>query len=970
MKLRYFLTSILACLALAIGCTQEELPGLTEIEVTPSYFTLPMAGGDYEVVVDAEAAWEVKDIPAWVTVNPSKGNGSVEGGEKVKITVAASTSDKAKAAYLKFNCAGKTKLVTVNQEAYVPDFPVFKEGEYWIAFGEEVATPVNSSYGYLYTTKATVSEDGKISSTADNIFTFKAVDGGFTIQDPAGMYYYMKGTYTSFNLDAALPETGGVWTVKQTGDKTFLITNANGKFMQYDPAYSSAGAYDAEKSGGIWPNLVNTAGAEVAEVMFAVEPKEFSLEKAAGEFVVKMTCKNEGFEVNPSADWITLKGMTSKDGEYDVTFSYTANESGPRNATIDFVSNEETISVKVEQAGSAEEMTLAELSASVLAGATSYNAILTDAVVSYVNGSNAFIEDASGAILLYNKEHGLKAGQKISGIVAGVAKNYENLPELTSMDYSAATVTEGATIPCTELTIAELLANYNKYISCRVLIKGVTVTDGLNLADDRDGVIAQGENKVNLRSQDKNTIVVEADQVGDLICYPTIYKENQQVGIWQNSDFTATAGGETPAVTLDGKQWMADMGGMKLLVDLGASEDGMMLVALPAETGTGYELYMAGTYVATPTDETSGTILFTPMDLETEQFDTPVSLPYSGLTATSVNVTSADLFEVETPVAFTKVEEYIDIAVPGEGGGGDVTENSIENGVYWIANLDAKKAAAPLAEDKTYGYLPSDDMVEGASYAKNAFTFTYNANETKYTIQDSYGRYLYNATGEYNTFNVSAELPAAGAYWSVVANGDGTYDIYNEIGFSIQYSSQFGSWEAKLPTETTIYPSLVKADNPVAEPEPEPQPQGVYNWTLANGDLGTVANPASSVTKGTPELTWTVSSTPAVQYLGFDKAKGLQFGSKNAPLNGTLTLTTTATGLTVSKVVVNSSMASGGDLKVAVYVNGTQVGETTSVTTSAADYTFALPEAAAGAEVKVELSNTIRGAYLKSIIFE
>ncbi len=544
MKLRYFLTSILACLALAVGCTQEDLPALSEISVTPSYFTMSMEGGVQKINVNAESAWEVTDVPEWIIVTPANGEGGVYGGENVMVSVEPSSSDKPKTAYLKFTCAGQTQMVTVNQDAFVPEFPEFKEGDYWIAFGEEVALPVpaDNTYGYLYTAKATVSEDGKISSTADNIFTFKAVDGGFTIQDPSGRYYYMKGTYTSCNLDATLPATGGVWSVKQISDKDFLITNtSNGKFIQYDPAYSSAGAYDAAKEGGIYPFLVSTSGAEVVEIMFAVEPEEVSLEKEADEFVIKMTCKNEGFEIKPSADWITLKGMTSKDGEYEVTFSCTANEAGARNATIDFISNEETITVKVEQKGAAENMTIAELTAAVKGGATSYNAILTDAVVSYVNGSNAFIEDATGAILLYLKDHGLVAGNKITGVVSGAAKMYENLPELTGMDYTAATVTAGAAIPCKELTLAQLLENYDRYISCRVLVKGVTVTDEVNLAD-RDGVVAQGNSELNLRSQDKNTVVVEAGKVGDLICYPSIYKENKQLGIWQSSDFTVSSG--------------------------------------------------------------------------------------------------------------------------------------------------------------------------------------------------------------------------------------------------------------------------------------------------------------------------------------------------------------------------------------------------------------------------------------------
>ena len=370
MKLRYFLTSIVACLALAIGCTKEELPGLSEIQVTPSYFTFGVDGGAKEITLTAVADWTVSDVPEWLTVSPASGSATDAEGVKVTVTAAPTTSEKVVAATIKFNCAGKSQLVTVGQEAYVPDYPKFKAGEYWIMFAEEVAVPVSSSYGYLYTAKANKSEDGKLSSTADNIFTFTEVEGGFSIQDAAGKFYAMKGTYTSFNLYDTAQESY-VYTVKQTGDDKFVITNANGKVMQYDPAYSSAGAYDSEKTGAIYPNLVSVAGAEIAEILFAVEPTEVALEQAEGEFNINMTCKNDAFEINPSADWITVKGMTSTNGEYVVTFSYEANDGGARTAAIDFISAGETITVAVSQEGSVIDATVAEFLAAE-EGATLY----------------------------------------------------------------------------------------------------------------------------------------------------------------------------------------------------------------------------------------------------------------------------------------------------------------------------------------------------------------------------------------------------------------------------------------------------------------------------------------------------------------------------------------------------------------------------------------------------------------------
>lgn len=459
MKLRYFLTSIIACLALAIGCTQEELPALSEIQVTPSYFTFGVDGGSKTVTVTAMDAWEVTDVPAWLNVSPAKGEATGAEGVKVTITAGPTTAEEIQTASLKFNCAGKAQLVTVGQEAFVPDFPKFTEGEYWIMFDKEVALPVSGTYGYLYTGKASVSEDGKLSSTAGNIFTFKAVEGGFTMQDANGMYYYMKGTYDSFNVDAS-PVDGSVWTVQQVGEGKFKVMNAfNSKVMQYDPAYSSAGAYSSDRANSIYPNLVSVAGGEIAEVTFAVEPTEVELEKEAGDFNINMTCKNEGFEIKPSASWIVLKGMTSTEGEYVVTFSYEENTGAARNATIDFISGEETITVEVTQEGSILDMTAAEINAAE-DGAAVYR------LTGYISGDkgseygNIYIKDATGEVYVYgvldaegNSKQWLTMGISVGDIVTvtGPKTSYNGAPQMKNVSIEKH-------VKVADKTVAEFLA--------------------------------------------------------------------------------------------------------------------------------------------------------------------------------------------------------------------------------------------------------------------------------------------------------------------------------------------------------------------------------------------------------------------------------------------------------------------------------------------------------------------------------
>lgn len=117
--------------------------------------------------------------------------------------------------------------------------------------------------------------------------------------------------------------------------------------------------------------------------------------------------------------------------------------------------------------------------------------------------------------------------------------------------------------------------------------------------------------------------------------------------------------------------------------------------------------------------------------------------------------------------------------------------------------------ATPIASTKAYGYLDTmtptlaGDTLQQADEA-NAFTFVQEADG--YTILGSDGRYLYQK-GTYNSFNVT-DTPTEGQYWSVEANGDGTFRITNlSVGKYIQYSVQYTSY-GSYADEQGIQPAL------------------------------------------------------------------------------------------------------------------------------------------------------------------
>lgn len=431
-----------------------------------------------------------------------------------------------------------------------------------------------------------------------------------------------------------------------------------------------------------------------------------------------------------------------------------------------------------------------------------------------------------------------------------------------------------------------------------------------------------------------------------------------------------------PEYTIDHKQWIGEFDGLPMLIDLDIIEEGALVIALPLMDNSGYGMYMYGIYVVTVTDGTSGVITFVQYDPEWDEFLPEVEIAYSNLTATTVDLASMSLFGADTPVAFTLVENPYDIELDA---GGDGAQGEIEDGVYWFIEPTNNKVMSVLDESSSYGRPSAVDAIDGASTAKNAYTFTYDPDWSSYTIQDSYGRYLYqgmqsDGTTPYRTISLSTTLPASDDesrtfyMWTVYNNGDGTYDVYNEATYySITYSESYNNWEVYDPYESdfaNLFPTLVKADNPVEEPEPEPMPEGAYVYTFAQGDLGQNGSPVSEVVLG--GLNWKFSMTDSgSKYLGWDQnyGKGIQIGKSKDPATEVILSTSGIEG-TISAIKVNTAGASGTDAVLNVMVGGAAFGNEAAIAMESADYTFT---GAAKGEIVLKWTATQKAIYVKSI---
>lgn len=166
----------------------------------------------------------------------------------------------------------------------------------------------------------------------------------------------------------------------------------------------------------------------------------------------------------------------------------------------------------------------------------------TDAVVTYVNGKNAFIEDATGGILVFQENHGLKAGQKLNGTAKVTFDIFNGTYEITTLDINKSNliINEGADIPTTEVTIADLLANKKAMQSKHVKIVDAKITAAFS---NGNASIEQDGNSLDLYLKIKGLTSYsnfKTNDIVDVTGFVAAYNEKTQITIWEENQVKST----------------------------------------------------------------------------------------------------------------------------------------------------------------------------------------------------------------------------------------------------------------------------------------------------------------------------------------------------------------------------------------------------------------------------------------------
>ena len=497
MKLKYIFASIVATLALAVGCQKEADHYLAELKLSTTYVSLPVAGGSVDVTAIATDAITVGETPDWLTVSVATGTGT-EG--KIRFEAGAGEG---RTAEVKLTCAGKTQLVNVIQGLATVSTATC---------AQVIAGPDAKTYRVT----------GVITSIANTTY------GNWYLKDDTGEVYIYgtldaKGNTKNF-LSLGL-EVGDEVTVE--GPKTTY----NGTVELVDVTVIKINKSLIKVEEALYPNP------EGSEILPKFLPKE------GGEVFVALVNKGETLKVTiPEEDQAWL-GICEINGPY-VTFKANANEGGDRETTVTFATTQGnkaySCQLTIPQKGAVIAASVAEFLAAPV-GNTQYRLTGTITKVAKADYGNVYIKDYSGEVYVYGigaKGDFDKLGLKEGDIVTLVGKRGEHSgnAQMTGGQHESH-------ISVTTVTVAEFLAAAeSKEVFYRITGKVTKPTEegtkwdietygNLNLTDASGSVYVYGVSTgVGGETKKFGTLGVKEGDTMTIIGYRTSHKGLNQVG--------------------------------------------------------------------------------------------------------------------------------------------------------------------------------------------------------------------------------------------------------------------------------------------------------------------------------------------------------------------------------------------------------------------------------------------------------
>ena len=521
MKLKYIFATLVATLALAVGCKKEADQYLKEVQVSSSYLAFPAEGGSVDVVVTATQDWSINTIPDWITANPAYGS---VGETQVRFTAIAATDTRKAEFTITSGTVGQTMIASQVTEAVEPE-TVNVAGALALIKAVDKGDGQNYEVSGTYRVKGIVCKISEISTSYGNATYYLSDDGKFDADKSLQVY---RGLW----LEGGAFTKGDEFAV---GDELTI----EGQLMSYKGTPETK-----EKSAfvvAITKSLIGIDSTELLNVEEGAGVTEYP--KDGGAIKVNLTLKNSGFHVSIPAEaksWLHIEDF----GPEYVTLAADANAGGDREVTVTFSTESAgktyTCQQKLTQKGAIQEVSIADFLAAPVSSAQ-YRLTGTITKVANTSYGNVNIKDFSGEVYVYGigakgdfDKLGLKEGDIVT--IVGQRGEHSGAAQVVKAVYESH-------IPVTTVTVAEFLAAAeSKDVWYRITGVVEKPTEegtkwdlekygNLNIKDESGSVYVYGVSTgVKGVTQKFSTLGVQEGDNLTIIGYRTSYKGLNQVG--------------------------------------------------------------------------------------------------------------------------------------------------------------------------------------------------------------------------------------------------------------------------------------------------------------------------------------------------------------------------------------------------------------------------------------------------------
>lgn len=440
-----------------------------------------------------------------------------------------------------------------------------------------------------------------------------------------------------------------------------------------------------------------------------------------------------------------------------------------------------------------------------------YLLTLTDAVVTYNNGKNTYLQDANRGMMIYSTTDKPTVGKKISGEVVVKAIAYSGLYELTAFDASAATLTDAsdAELQPAVATIADILASPKSYESKYIKIVDATVKSAFT-GTEKNSVIYQNDAETNtITMRDGNSTAKLTSKVGDIVTvtgFPAVFTNTkgttQQFTVWSQDDIvSAVKYFEYSATSCEAKIGVSNTfpaltSNYEETPTFSSSNEAVATI----DAAGAVTLVAAGTTTITATLATAGksaSYVLTVSELQ--------SYAYTRVNDASEIVDGGKYILVAEPTTIGSEEKVV--ALSARTGTNDFFDVVDMSGVYYYGATDVAGKPYELtleaASDGNF-YVKFGNYYLGANGSKTTFTETKSESMHiwKIDLSDENGdllnisatRYLglnpNNGNARFSTYTDGTALHAAHLYRRYNKTGEGSVAIATTEGYGTLYSDK------------------------------------------------------------------------------------------------------------------------------------------------------------------------------------